>query len=452
MKFSFLTTLFAVVIVLAGCANDPDSKNRTSANDTLGDAPTSVKTTQQIQMRQKLVAAGVDPDSQQGQVLVRWMAKFVADPAWQAAMRRNHTDLNSLFATPLASDDRLRVLKLLKDIASGPAYDCQALMQGADFVAMEKSASPRTLEDVMEIFQILVDSAASGHTEEHYSDATLLDADALLNATPPEQGAKKYPTNPCSMLAFSVDAIDTLSPNVRDPASFELLRMLSHRKNMVQMTLDNPYTYFDESFDERQLPEQIRRRLPTDGSRPLPYSRITFDARWVNKTTPGDDASFKDVFVNRRNNGVVAEMVTSGGWADYTLSLGLANLRTQTVGTGTALTRLATLPADSPIATFASEPVIGETIDIALPQPSSNGADARQCRVEGTAPASTVFQQFRGTAVSIMCSQRQKAGLTRHWHTTLFPDYGIAWTDWIDDEDGRTTAIVRNIKVDGASE
>ncbi len=449
MKFSFPTALFVVMIIVAGCAHDPDSKNHTSANDTLGDAPMAVKTTQQIQMRQKLVAAGIDPDSQRGQILLRWMTKFAADPAWQAAMRRNHADL-SLFATPLASDDRLRMLKLLEDIASGSAYDCHALMQGADFIAMEKSASPRTLEDVMEIYQILVDSAASGHTEEHYSDATLLDVDALLNATPPERGAKEYPKNPCSMLVFSVDAIDALSPNVRDPASFEFLRMLSHRKNMVQMTLDNPYTYFDESFDERQLPEQIRRRLPTDGSRPLPYSRITFDARWVNKTTPGDDASFKDVLVNRRNNGVVAEMVTSAGWADYTLSLGLANLRTQTVGTGTALTRLATLPADAPIATLASEPVTGETIDIALPQPSSNGADARQCRVEGTAPASTVFQQFRGTAVSIMCSEQQKTGLTRRWHTTLFPDYGITWTDWVEDEDSRTAAIVRNITVDGA--
>jgi hypothetical protein len=452
MKLSFPTIAFAAVMGVAGCANNPGSTSHASAEVTLGDAPTPVKTTQQDQMRQKLVAAEIDPDSQRGQILMRWMTKLAADPAWQAAMRRNQSDLNSLFATPLASGDRLRMLKLLKDIATGPAYDCHALMQGADFIAMAKSASPRTLEDVMEIFRILVDSAASGHTEEHYSDVTLLDADALLNATPPERGAKEYPKNPCSMLAFSVDTINALPPDVRDPASFEFLRTLSHRKNMIQMTLDNPYAYFDKSFDERQLPEEIRRRLPFDGSRPLPYSRITFDARWVNKTTPGDDASFKDVFVNRRNNGVVAEVVTSADWADYTLSLDLTNLRTQTVGTGTALTRLATLPGDAAIATLAREPVTGETIDIALPQPSSNGAEATQCRVEGTAPASTVFQQFRGTAVALICSQRQRTGLTRHWHTTLFSAYGITWTDWIDDEDGRTTATVRNVTIDGAPE
>jgi hypothetical protein len=448
LNFSFPTIAFAAVIGVAGCANGPDSTSHAPTEVTVDGNPTPVEAIQQNQLRRKLVAAGVDPDSQQGQILARWMTKFAADPAWPAAMRRNQTDRNALFAAPLGSDDRLRMLGLFKDIATGSAYDCRALMQGADFIAMTKSASPRTVEDVMEIFQIVVDGPTSEHVEEHYSDVTLLDADALLNATPPKHGAKEYPKNPCEMLAFSVDAINALPPDLRGPASFEFLRTLSHRKNMVQMTLDNPYAYFDESFDERRLPEEIRRRLPSDGSRPLPYSRVTFDARWVNKTTPGDDASFKDVFVNRRNNGVVAEMVTSTGWTDYTLSLGLADLRKQTVGTGTSLTRLATLPSDATIATFAHEPASGETVDIILPQPSSNEANSTQCRVEGTVPASKVFQKFRGTAVSLICTQQQKTGLSRRWHTTLLLDYGITWTDWIDDEDGRTTAIVRNVTID----
>ena len=184
----------------------------------------------------------------------------------------------------------------------------------------------------------------------------------------------------------------------------------------------------------------------------MPYSRIVVDADWVNKTTPADDAAFIDAFVNRRNNGVVAELVTSPGWVDYGLNLGVASLRAQTVGTGTSLTPLRTLPADAVIASLGASPVPGQRVEIAVPEPALKAAYPKRCEVAGVLPASAVLPHLEGIAISMNCSQYRASGRTNRWHTALFLDYGFMWTDWIDDEDGRTKAIVRKVTVYSAKD
>ncbi|SDG43406.1 hypothetical protein SAMN05216466_103334 [Paraburkholderia phenazinium] len=403
--------------------------------------------------RQKLIANGIDPDSEQGRVITYWVVKIARDPAWRPVGAGQMPKLSAFWAIGLSPDDRLKVMRLLKDIATDPANDCRTSpLQETDFMAFAKKASPRTFEDGMEMLQIAMDSSKSGRAADHYSLADLLDAEACLNATPPlPPGTPGYPPGPCGQLVYAIDALDKSPEPTRERGSYDFLQVMSHGKAAFQSVLDDSVAYFDEHFDERRLPEAMRRSLPADGSRPLPYSRITVDAQWVNKTTPGDDAVFKDVFVNRRNNGVIGELVTADGWSDFTLSYRLASLRIQTVGTGMATTQMGTLEDLGAIAVANGALVPGESIHIAAPQPSEGGKST-DCVVGQSSPASQIFPSLKGAAIGLQCARAKKGGAMARWHTTWLPEYGILWTDSIDDEDGRTEAVIRNITIEGASQ
>ncbi len=385
---------------------------------------------------------------------MRWLVKAANDPAWRAAMTGQVFKQNAFRAASLSPDDRLQVLRLLKDMTSESTQDCRLpWASGADFFTIAKTASPHALEDMMEVMDIVVKSANPPHPQEHYAVTDLLNAEAQTNATPAvAPGTHGYPPGQCGALAFAVDAVTALPEPTRQRASFEFFRLLAGEKAAFQTVLDDPSAYLDDEFDERQLPDALRRRLPADGSHPLPFSRLTIDADWVNKTTPGDNAAFKDIFINRRNNGVIAEVVNANHWSDFTLSYGIATLRTQTVGSGGALSELGTLEDDTAIVAANHEPLSGQSFDIAAPQPSTHGQASRHCDVGQSAPASTIFSSLTGTAVSLQCSEVEKGGKAVHWHAAWLADYGIAWTDSIDDEDGRTEAVIRNVTIEGASQ
>ncbi|RAS21344.1 hypothetical protein BX591_12932 [Paraburkholderia bryophila] len=403
-------------------------------------------------LRANLIVAGIDPDSAQGKVLMRWLTKLAGDPGFQAALVRQSGGAEKFWSAPLSADDRLRMLQLLKDMSMDSQKDCHLpSMVGADFIAFARTSSPRVLEDVMETLEIAINSGKAEHPPEQYSVTELLDADAQLNATPPvEPGTHGYPPGACGVVAFSVDAITALPEPVRQRASFEFLRMMSGQKSAFDRVLDDPSAYLDDAFDERQLPETLRRHLPADGSRALPYARLTFEADWVNKKTPGDNAAFKNVFINRRNNGVIADVVTSKGWADFTLSYGLEILRTQVVSKGTDLTQRSTLEDEAAIHAADHEFVPGQNLDLVVPQPSEKGVKSRRCVIGETVPASTIFPSLTGTAIGLQCTDTMTHGKNASWHSVWLTDYNMAWTQSIDDEDGRTEAVIRNVTIERA--
>lgn len=402
------------------------------------------------QYRATLLAAGIDPDTGQGAVLMRWLVKFSSDPAWQGALARRSGGSEKFWSTPLSADDRLRMLQLLKDMAMDSQKDCHMpSVAGSDFLAFAKNSSPRFLEDLMQILEISINNAKSPHPEDQYSVTDLLDADAQLNATPPvAPGTHGYPPGACGVLAFSVDAIAGLPEPVRQRASFEFMRMMSGQKAAFDTVLDNPSAYLDDAFDERQLPETLRRHLPADGSRPLPYARLTFEADWVNKKTPADNVAFRNVFINRRNNGVIADVVNAERWSDFTLSYGIAMLRTQVVVKGPDLTQRGTLEDEAAIPAAERELVPGQSVDLAVPQPNAKGVKSRRCEIGQAVPASTIFPSLTGTAIGLQCTDTRMHGKNESWHSVWLTDYNIAWTQSIDDEDGRTEVVIRNVTIE----
>ncbi|MDR3438120.1 hypothetical protein [Telmatospirillum sp.] len=444
------STAAAYGLDMSGAPPEPTSSVSDSSPQ---HAATVGGTTQSVaQFRGNLMAAGIDPDSGQGKVLMRWLAKFSSDPAWKAALAQRAGDQQKFWSAPLSADDRLRMLQLLKDMAMDSQKDCHLpSMAGSDFIGFAKTASPRIIEDVMEILEISINSGKSQHPQDQYSVTDLLDADAQLNATPPvAPGTHGYPPGACGILAFSVDAITGLPEPVRQRASFEFIRMMSGQKAAFETVLDNPSAYLDDAFDERQLPETLRRHLPADGSRPLPYSRLIFEADWVNKKTPADKVAFNNVFINRRNNGVIADVANADRWSAFTLSYGIAVLRTQVVVKGTDLTQRSTIEDEAAMPAADHELVPGQSLELAVPQPSQKGVKSRRCEIGQAVPASTIFPSLTGTAIGLRCTDTKTRGKNESWHSVWLTDYNIAWTQSIDDEDGRTEVVIRNVTIEGA--
>lgn len=403
-------------------------------------------------VRERLTALGVDPDSETGQVFARWFLKIASDPALMAAMNDPALRGTGFLAKSYSPSDRLRVLSLLKAMSSGGPDGCTRWARRMDLVAMAKTAPPPAIDAVFELMELAAKHAAASPQQPPYAVVDLLDADAHLNAIPdhPPSGTHAYPPGQCGELLYGIDAITAFPEPTRERASFELFQTMSGKKTAAQRVADDPLAYLDDTFDERQLPEALRSALPPDGSRPLPFTRFTVDARWVNKTTPADDASFKDMYINRRNNGVIAEVATATGWSDFILSYGVGLLRTQTVGAGKALTALGTLENASSIAVAGREPAPNAAFDTVVPQPSNGGVKSRHCEVGESMPASTVFPSLKGIAVPLVCTQVKKNGTKVGTHGVWLRDYGIGWTESIDDEDGRTEAVIQNITIEGA--
>lgn len=346
------------------------------------------------------------------------------------------------------------MLQLVKDMATESTKECRLnALRTTDFIAIAKTASPRAMEDLLEMMDILIQAQNAPRPQDQYTLVDLLNADARLNATSMvAPGTHGYPPGPCGMVALLVDAIDALPEPTRQYASFETMRTLNQQKTAEQVVFADPSAYLDDEFDERQLPDSLKSALPADGSRPLPFSRLTFDADWVNKTKPADNATFKDAFINRRNNGVIAEITTSQDWMDFTLSYGLASLRAQTVGQAAALSELGTLEDNATLAAAARDLVAGQSVDFAVPQPTgTKGMKAKHYEVGQSVPASTIFPSLTGTAVKV-AGNEVGPDKPAHWQGVWLADYHVLWTQSIDDEDGHTEAVIRNVTIEGPSQ
>lgn len=432
----------------ASGVSSPDQKPTAAGNAPL---PTT------DQLRARLSATGVDPDSEQGQILMRWFTKLMGEPGWRVAIAKGSTG-RGILSMPFSADDRLRILQLFNDAATEPSTECRlSVFQTTDFFTVAKTASPRLLEDVLEAAEIVSQAATSPPPPEQYTLVDLLNAEARVKAKPtPTSGTHAYPAGQCGTFARIVDSIVALPEPTRRYATYEVFRTMSGHKTAAQTVIADPSAYLDDEFDERQLPESLKRGLSADGSRPLPYARLIFDAEWVNKTTPADNKTFKNVFINRRNNGVIAELTSSPTtapiWSDFVLDYGVANLRTQTVSVTTAESELGTLDDNATLAAANRDVVPGINFDIAVPQPpSKKGMKAEHYEMGESVPASTIFPSLTGAAVKFTGTEIGNDQPAR-WQGVWLADYRVFWTQSIDDEDGHTEVAVHNVTIEGASQ
>jgi hypothetical protein len=410
------------------------------------------------QIRAIVGKIGVDPDSGNGQVVVRWVSRIAVDPAYRARFFAMSQRGNPFRNADLSPQARLDVLRLMGDMDSDSGNDCRILQANSgNFVVLAKSLSTRGLEDLFEMMDALTTSESAPSNTEDYTVAELLDADARLDASAaPTLGsaAGMDASNPCRIARLLYEPAVSLPQPVQQRATYELFKALGGGKLAMGSVFSDPMAYLDDVFDERRLPDSIRALLPPDGSRPLPWSRVIVNGAWVNKTTPADSAPFTYTFVNRRNNGVVAEFDTSPDrsgktiWADFTLSYGSAELLSQTIEGPATATLLATLNDGAAIAAANDSLAEGKQIDYPLPQPSHYGQTVRRCEVGKTVPASTIFDSLTGQAVESVCSELRKSGVTTRVHALWLVDYGILIPKTMEDEDGLTDVVVKDVAIE----
>ncbi|MGS0895302.1 hypothetical protein ACVBGC_22630 [Burkholderia stagnalis] len=420
--------------------------------------PAGNLTPAQIAERARTVIAqmGVDPDSENGQIMLAWFTRIAQHPDYFARLRSARG--NSAFAPDmmLPPAERLRFIRLLKNIVGESQNDCRmSQLTGGNLAALAKTSSPEVLRSLFELMDLVVgrNDASSGE-DEHYTVAELLEADARLDAVDvPASLSKQDAPNNCVLIRFAVDVLGKLPEPDQQRATYEIFKLITGGQSASETVLADPEAYLDEVFDERRLPDAIRNRLPPDGSRPLPYARLIVDGEWVNKTTPKDAGPYVDTYVNRRNNGVVVELLTakdaSGkpNWSSFDMGYGLTDLLTQFVSAPRHASRLGTQAETSALALANESMTEGKRVEIALPQPSSRGQLTRRCEIGKTVPASTIFATLTGNAVNLDCSEKDKSGATVRVRSAWLVDYGIELSKTIDDQDGRTDVVVKNITI-----
>lgn len=421
-------------------------------------SPAIKLTPEQIAERARayMVQIGVNPDSENGQIIVAWFIRVAQNPAYLArlsSMRSPSGDGSDMILRPA---ERLRFLRLMQDITAESKSGCDMpKVSGGNLASIAKTSSPKALRSTFELMDLIgAPKAASSGDDEHYTVAELLEVDARMDEIdiPPWLEKQNKPST-CALVRFAVDTIDKFPEPEQRRATYELFKLIAGGKSAPETVLADPGAYLDDVFDDRRLPDAIRSQLPPDGSRPLPYARLSIDGEWVNKTTPQDSGPYVDTYVNRRNNGVVVELMTtkdaSGNtkWASFGMGYGLTELLDQTVSAPRYASMLRTLKAASAIVA-ANEPMTeGKRIEIALPQPSSHGQLTRRCEVGKTEPASTIFRTLTGNAVNLDCIEVRKDGTKTRVRSVWLADYRIELSRTIDDQDGRTDVIIKNVTI-----
>jgi hypothetical protein len=402
-------------------------------------------------IRQLLSQSGVDPESDNGRLVVELFTRIATNAEYRDRFTRQ-----GMFGGQLSPDDRLRMLHLMKDMAQTQKSDCDALApKGRDFILLAKTLPPRAFKDLLGVLEISIERSIPDPDNEQYTTAELLAAESELESAleakiTPQSTANGKP-NFCEVLIRSVDAIDAMPETLRQPATYEFFQTIARKPSAREKVLADPSAYLDDMFDERRLPDSTRRKLPENGSHRLPYARLVIDAEWRHQWKPNEPSPFKDTYVNRRNNGVIAEMVTPGAdnprqnWSGFYLDYGVVDLLTQNVGS--QLTLLGTLKDDTAVE-VASQPLLeGHSIQFPVPLPSEDGESARTCEVGKTVPASTLSKSFDGEAVELHCKFVKKSGSTEHFDVALLANYGIPWWTSYDDEDGHTDIVIRNVTI-----
>lgn len=423
-----------------------------AANPAIGLTPAQI--TQRA--RAYFAQNGLDPDSENGQIMTEWFTRAVQDPGYLDRLRNPGSQPTGGAGTMLPATERLKLLRLLKDISNDSHGGCDALklVKSGELMSLAKTSSPKMLRNMVELADISAFKSDASSEDEHYTVAELLEAEARLNAIGSQQELlKQGASNSCASLGILYDIVAKLPEQERSRATYDFFKMMSGGKSASELVLADPFAYLDEVFDDLHLPDVIRDRLPANGSRPLPYARLIVNGEWVNKATPGDSGPFTDTFVNRHNNGVVVDLIAPNGvsgkarWVGFDMWYGLADLMTQNVNGRLYATMLGTQNETSAI-DLANEPMTeGKSFEIALPQPSSHGQLTRRCEIGKTEPASITFGTLTGNAVNLDCSETHKDGKTVRARSVWLVDYGIELYKSFDDEDGRTDVIIKNISI-----
>ncbi|WP_150619384.1 hypothetical protein [Pandoraea horticolens] len=394
-------------------------------------------------VRQIIRNKNIDPDSPQGLRLATFLVRFFNDPQALAGK-------TGLSGPTIAPEARLRILRLMSKVMSFGQEACGLSRRTPDVAELTRTLSPEEFNANIALVEAMTLNVPTS-PDEHYPLADRVSANATVNEAALDavgrSNLEKMPTQAqlCSAMTEVFAKLDKMPEPEQRRLTFEIFQLLQGRPGAPELVMADPEAYLNLVFDERQLSPRILSRLPKDGSRPLPFKRIVIEGAWVSEIE-GESGPVRETFVNRRNNGVVAEWLESSGeQADnasitFALTYGIENLRGQTILKGGAyrLANLRTPPLD--LTNISAIP--GKTFRYALSEPELNSdyLPEHQCEIVGSHPASEISSSLEGNAIELLCVvPRRNKGLPATNRSVLLQHYGIAlnlgWT--VDDKSGK---------------
>lgn len=427
---SLLTLLLSFSAAAHAIDTAPSTMNPAPANSATKKGEFPCQPPSDAALRETLLATGFVPDSPQGEEALRLSKKVFNDPTLRKRLCGSEKTELPLWSAKLSPMERLRSLQLMKTMVTATPRDCKVFLRSREGNVFQylPLMSPVAMQSLLEAAKIAaLHKPSDDETGERSTIAEMLEADKLLNAAA-KSSEVDSPLEPCEQIRLLVDQVVSALEPLRSQASLALLRRMEHQPSAADSVLSSPETYLNEAFDERQLPQFIRNSLPADGSRPLPFKRAVFDLEWASKGARANPLRMITTFINRRNNGVIAEITRpanpsrDGTWTSFSLFYGIATLRLHFVQPALRETQANLQDAAALIA--ANQPFKeGTTLRIPLPQPDYKGAKERICIVGRERPASTVFEKLTGSAIDLHCKQTSSKGVVTELHNVWLADY-----------------------------
>lgn len=407
--------------------------------------------------RKALVSKGIDPNSAQGQVILQFAKKLADDPKLTKRMLNSEEG----GATKLSPEERLRYLQLMKTSVTATPGDCKAYLASrndqADTAQYLPQMSPQALQSTIDMTEIAIRHEASDDdTSDGGSIAERFETHKFLLSGLKERLSDQAKPEPdqCERIGLLVDHVSSAAEPMQSRASLALLRLLAYQPSPVRQVLRQPQTYLDEAFDERVLPESIRRALPPEGARPLPFKRAVFDVEWISKAEPASSQRVSATLINRRDNGVIASTVVpatpskdAADWAIFSLAYGTATLRSHLVDPQLTASRV---DLQDPAALVAANGPFreGTTVRIPLHPLNARGEKERDCTVGHERPASTVFDKLAGSAIDLYCKQTSPEGVVTELHDVWLQDYHLDMVLSAENQYGKTEAVIHGVTIE----
>ncbi|WP_439894204.1 hypothetical protein ACS7SF_21775 (plasmid) [Ralstonia sp. 25C] len=459
-KKSLLALLCAVSAVSYAADATPSAPNAAPTKPSKKRKKCDCASQNEAAARKALVSKGLDPNSAQGQVILRFAQKLADDPKLSKRVLDSGENGPSRWGAKLSPEERLRFLQLMKASVTATPGDCKAFLDSqkeqVDAAQYLPQLSPQALQSAIDMTEIAIrheasddDTSDGGSITERFEAHKFLlsglEASLSDKASPP--------LDQCERIGLLVDHVSSAAEPMQSRASLALLHILEYQPSAPRQVLRQPETYLNEAFDERVLPESIRRALPPDGSHPLPFKRAVFDVEWVNKAEPASSQRLTGTIINRRNNGVVASIFApvtpnkEADWTIFSLAYGTARLRSHLVDP--AITASQTNLLDAAALVAANGPFReGATLHIPMPQPDARGEKERKCTVGRERPASTVFDKLTGSAIDLHCKQTSSEGVVTQLHDVWLTDYHLDMGLSAENQYGKIETVIHGVTVE----
>lgn len=406
-------------------------------------------------IHQRLVAMGIDPDSEQGKASTRWFERFAQEPAWQAQKdpASGLVQLSNFgsFMQRASAEQRLRLFDATFALLQQMGGQCQ-WPQGDQWAGNPHMLGMLLVHasvDSIDRWMSALDSVAkvgrtSAQSTERYTTPELLQADSYISehliaalkkrkdmqAMLASNGANPPPNIMCTVAATLVQVVDAAPDDIRARVTWEMLTGPQHAALGINGVLTDPLRYALEAFDQAALPEGMRARLPSPGSLPLPFKSIVVRGSWDDQATK-EVEPFMLTFLNTQNSGVIIQItqaLPSGhAWkfARIETDLGVLTLKTQDLSAEVKMPEPALIPASDykRIAHTAPDPDGHYDYPIAVPDMGHD--TAQHCDSADSYPASHYWPTLTGQALEFNCQMLAGTKVTESNRYIYLKDYGI---------------------------